>query len=330
MRPAELLILSGEDVRALAPVDDLIGWMREAMILTSKRDVALPLRRSLDLPDGMGMIGMMPGYLGGDIASAGVKLVSLVPPARRKGSSHLGLMVLYEADGLVPIAVLCGATVTAVRTSAMTAAASEALANRDAKILTIVGGGEQALAHARALRRIRDFSEFRMWSYDPAEASRFVDELKMTDNLDFTALPTVAEAVRGADVICTTTSASEPILFGEMISPGAHVNLVGSSHRDAAEADTGLVARAEYFIDFKPSTMDQAAELLRAIEEGAVSETHIKAEIGEVLAGAKSGRSGPDAITVYKSVGVASQDIITARRVYDAARAQGRGKAVAL
>lgn len=325
MQSMELLFLSGEDIRTLASIDALIGWMREAMILTAKREAELPLRRSLNLPDGMGMIGMMPGYLGGDVASAGVKLVSLVPPSRRKGSSHLGLMVLYDADGLVPVAVMCGATVTAVRTSATTAAASDALARRDAKILTILGGGEQALAHARAMRRIRDFTEFRMWSYDPVEAARFVGELKAKDGLNFSVYPTVAEAVKGADVICTTTAAAEPILFGDMVSPGTHVNLVGSSHRGAAEADTGLVVRAEYFIDFKPSTMDQAAELLRAIEEGAVDESHIKAEIGEVLAGTKPGRRSPEEITLYKSVGVAAQDIITARRVFERAQKEMRG-----
>lgn len=325
MTTSEVLLLSGEVVRELAPVDALICWMREAMILTSQRDAELPLRRSLDLPGDLGKVGMMPGYLGGDVASAGVKLVSLVPPARRKGSSHLGLMVLYDADGLVPVAVMCGATVTAIRTSAMTAAASDALARADSKILTILGGGEQALAHARAMRRIRSFCEFRMWSYDPAEAQRFVVELKRTEGLNFAACSSVEEAVSGADVICTTTAASEPILFGDMVAPGAHVNLVGSSHRGAAEADTALVKKSEFFVDFIPSAMDQAAELLRAIAEEAVTEAHVKGEIGEVFAGLKPGRSTPDAVTIYKSVGVAAQDVITARRVFERARDSGKG-----
>jgi ornithine cyclodeaminase len=151
----QLRIINGATIRRLAPPEKLIGWMREAMIAVSRREVELPLRRAIVLPGGMGAIGIMPGYVGAEANSAGVKLVSLVPPERRKGSSHLGLMVLYDADGLVPEAILCGGTVTAIRTSAATANATDLLARKDATKLTILGSGEQAAAHIDALRVVR-------------------------------------------------------------------------------------------------------------------------------------------------------------------------------
>ncbi|MDH5619821.1 MAG: ornithine cyclodeaminase family protein, partial [Gammaproteobacteria bacterium] len=311
---SSLLFIDGQTVQELAPISELIEWMREAMIMTSGDDVELPMRRGLDLPGGMGVIGIMPGYAGGKVARAGVKLVSLVPPERRKGSSHLGLMVLYDADGLQPIAILCGATVTAIRTSAVSAVATDVFALPESTVLTILGAGEQAYAHAVALRQVRPFEEFRVWNHRRESAMDLAAELSATYDLPFRVFDSVAEAVAGADVICTVSSAQEPILTGSMVGPGTHINLVGSSHRHAAEVDANLVKKALFFVDYRPSTMDQAGELLRAIELGIVGPDHVRAELGEVLNGSVRGRTDPTDITIYKSVGVATQDILTAHR----------------
>lgn len=320
-----LVIIDGETVRRLAPYPDLIEWMREAMTATSAGDAELPLRWPLRLPADFGAVGIMPGYLGGDVQSAGVKLVSLAPPHRRKGSSHLGMTVLYDADGLVPEAILCGATVTAIRTAAASAMATDALAQKNARSLAILGAGEQAESHLEAMQCVRDFDDIRVWARQKEKAEAFVSERRGGVSGAMRAAASVREAVSGADVICAVTSAKEPILFGADIDPGAHVNLVGSSFREASEADIELVRRSAFYVDYRPSTMAQAGEFLAAMEAGAVSEDHIRGEIGEVLSGAREGRRGDDEITVYKSLGVASQDIITARRVFERAKTAGLG-----
>ena len=325
-----LRFIDGPTVHELAPLDELIGWMREAMRMASGNDVEMPLRRALVLPDGLGMVGMMPGYVGGATASAGVKLVSLVPPERRKGSSHLGLMVLYDADGLVPTAVLCASTITAIRTAAVSAVATDVLARKDSSALTILGAGEQARSHAVAMMQVREFTTLTVWSRNPQTARQFAGQMRNDHDLDFDVAASVGEAVHAADVVCTVTGASEPFLHGASIAPGTHVNLVGSSHRRAAEVDSALVARSEFFVDYRPSTMDQAGELLAAIDAGIVGPDHIRAEIGEVLNGDAEGRSGDSAVTVYKSVGVAAQDIVTAHRVVERAAAKNLGTVVSL
>lgn len=314
-----LRIIDAATIRRLAPPERLIGWMREAMVAVSRRDVVLPLRQALLLPDGAGAIGMMPGHVGAGIDAAGVKLVSLVPPERRRGSSHLGLMVLYDADGLVPQAILCGATVTAVRTSAVTAVATDALARRDARTLAVLGAGEQGEAHVRALRHVRAFDDFRVWDIR-SEASQ---ALAAREGLR--AAASVEEAIDGADVICTVTAAREPILLGAGVAPGTHVNLVGSSFPDAREVDDDMVVRSRFFVDYLPSTMAQAGEFLHAMAAGLVGEDHIAGEIGAVLDGSVPGRRSDDEITVYKSLGVAAQDVVTAHHVAALAAAEQLG-----
>jgi ornithine cyclodeaminase len=318
-----LRIIDGGTVRRLAPPEQLIEWMRDAMRSTSRRAVELPLRRGMVLPGGLGVIGMMPGYVGDETASAGVKLVSLVPPARRRGSSHLGLMVLYDADGLVPQAILCGATVTALRTAAVSALATSVLARPDARVLAILGAGEQAAAHIPALMAVRPFSKIVIWARRPEQAEALVATLRVP--AEIALAPNVQQAVASADVICTVTSAKEPILQGEWLAPGTHVNLVGSSSADAREPDDALVQRSRFFVDYMPSTLDQAGEFLHAKAAGLVDDTHIVAELGAVLDGAANGRRDPGEITVYKSLGIAAQDVVTARQVYRAACAEGSG-----
>ena len=318
-----LRIIDAATVRRLAPPEKLIAWMKPAMVSTSRRAVELPLRRGMVLPGGLGVVGMMPGYVGEDTASAGVKLVSLVPPERRRGSSHLGLMVLYDADGLVPQAILCGATVTALRTAAVSALATSVLARPEASVLAILGAGEQAAAHIPALMAVRRFKKIVIWARRREQADALAASLQIPAEL--VVASSVQEAVAAADVVCTLTSSREPILQGEWLAPGAHINLVGSSSADAREADDAVVQRSRFFVDYIPSTLDQAGEFLHAKNAGLVDDSHIVAELGAVLEGTAEGRRHAEEITVYKSLGIAAQDVVTAREVYRAACAGNLG-----
>ena len=317
MVSTSVLALSANDIRQAAPADALISWMREAMALTSRGDAVLPLRRGVNLPGNKGALGMMPGYVGGGIDSAGVKLVSLVPLQRRRGSSHLGMMILFDGDGLAPIAIMCGATITAIRTAAVSAVATTELARKDSTTLAILGCGEQAAEHARILANVRPFSELRVWGRNYESAQAFSESIAAVIDLPVLAYDDVRSTVAGADVVCTVTSAKEPFLFGDMVDDGTHINLVGSSDRFSCEVDVGLVSKSRFFVDYRPSTLDQAAEFLSAMEQGLVDENAIAAELGEVTAGRKNGRTCELEVTAYKSVGVASQDIVTAKYVYD-------------
>lgn len=319
-------ILDATMIRSLALPERAIEWMRDAMTTVSARNVELPLRQAMKLPGDYGAIGIMPGYVGGDVHSAGVKLVSLVPPHRRKGSSHLGLITLYDGDGLVPSALLCSATITAIRTAAATAVATDILARKDATSLLIMGNGEQAEAHITAPRCIRPFTDIRIWARNPDSPAA----LALAEKYNARLTPDLDQALCDVDVVCTVTSATEPILFGERLKPGMHLNLVGASTSNAREADDEVVRRSRYFVDYVPSALAQAGELLHAIENGVVAQDQIEAEIGSVLSGQSPGRQTPQDITVYKSLGIAAQDIIAARKTFELAERSGLGQVVTL
>jgi ornithine cyclodeaminase len=323
-----LRVIDAKLMKSLAPAEDLIDWMRDAMVATSSRRINLPLRRPLILPDGQGMLSLMPGYVQA-VGAAGVKLVSLVPEERRKGSSHLGLMVLYVADGLVPVALLCGATITALRTAAVSALATDVLSRSDAATLAIIGAGEQAAAHLNAFKNLRRWQECRIWSRTKASADALAAKFPLP-NVRMISCESVAAAVMGADVVCTVTSASEPVLHGRLIQPGTHVNLVGSSDASAHEVDDELIPKSRYFVDFFPSALDQAAEFLTAVRRGLVTESHVAGELGEVLKGTVQGRAASQDITVYKSVGISSQDIVCAQRIFERASRENLGTVVTI
>jgi ornithine cyclodeaminase len=326
----KIRVIDGPLLRRLSERDAMAVVLREAMMDASAGHCVLPLRWGMALPDARGALGMMPGYLGSrDVA--GIKLVSLVPPAHRGDRpSHLGLMLLYDARGLQPVAMLCGATLTALRTAACTALATDTLARADCRVLAILGTGEQAQAHVEALRAVRRFDEIRIWGRSREHAAALVHRSADDGPATLRVVGTVEEAVRDADVICTTTSSRTPVLPGAMVPPGAHVNLVGSSTRDAAETDATLVQRSKFFVDLRASAMTQAAELLQAIELGVVTAGCIAAEIGEVLAGTRPGRTTADEITVYKSLGIAAQDLAVASHAFRLAEAQDLGTTIHL
>jgi ornithine cyclodeaminase/alanine dehydrogenase-like protein (mu-crystallin family) len=324
----EIRVLRGAEVRQLLPMAECIDLMQRTMIAVSEGRVVLPLRSILVMPGDRGMMGMMPGYLA-DPECFGVKLVSLIPRNKPpQYSSHLGLVLLFEADHGQPVALLDAAEITAIRTAAASGLATRLLARPEAGDLALLGAGEQARSHLEAMLSVRALRRIRVWARDRDKARQFAEAQGARHRVAIESSPTVREAIAGADIICTTTKAREPILQGDWLMPGTHLNVVGSSIATAAEIDTPAVVNARFFVDRRESTVNEGGEYLRALKSGAITADHILAEIGEVANGSKMGRTSPLDVTLYKSLGIAPQDLASAHYVLAKARAAGVGQVI--
>lgn len=314
-----MLVLTAADVERLLTIPACIPAMRSAMAQVSDGRALMPLRQFMAVPEAPGKLGLMPGWLA-QPPRFGVKVVSkYVRPPGDPNGTHVGAVMLFDAATGLAIALVEGGSLTAIRTAAASALATDLLARPGPGTLAVLGAGEQARRHVEAMRAVRPVTEVRVWARDPSRSAAFADAVGGR------ALPTVEAAVAGAGIVCTTTSAAEPILEGRWLAPGAHVNLVGSAIPTTAEADVALVAASRFIADSRAAALAQAGELRRAIEAGAVTEAHIAAEIGEVILGRAAGRTREDEITVYKSLGVSAQDIAAADLLVGLARAVGAG-----
>jgi ornithine cyclodeaminase/alanine dehydrogenase-like protein (mu-crystallin family) len=324
----DIRVLRAAEVRELLPMAECIDLMRRTMIAVSEGRVVLPLRSILSMPGDRGMMGQMPGYLA-DPECFGVKLVSLIPRNKPpQYSSHLGLVLLFEAEHGQPVALVDAAEITAIRTAAASGLATQLLARSDAGDLALLGAGEQARSHLQAMLCARPLRRVRVWARDPDKAAAFAAEQGAKQGIAIETSATVREAVTGADLICTTTKARDPILEGDWLAPGVHLNVVGSSIAGAAEIDTPAVVRARFFVDRRESTVNEGGEYLRALQAGVITPAHILGEIGEVANGSKIGRTSPLDVTLYKSLGVAPQDLASAHHVLMKARAAGIGQVI--
>jgi ornithine cyclodeaminase/alanine dehydrogenase-like protein (mu-crystallin family) len=313
-----LLVISHEEVARHLTWEDCIPLMREAMIALSRGETKQLLRSILDL-DGCRAFGVMPGATA---AAIGAKLVSVFPAGVDGAPSHQGMVVLFDTDTGAPAAILDASEITAIRTAAASAAATQALARPDARCLAILGTGEQALRHAEAIAAARPLERILIWgrSRDKAEA--------LAARLGAEIAESAREAAAQADIICTVTAAAEPILLGDWVREGTHLNIVGSSRAGPVEIDNALVRRARFFADHAEGARRQGAELLKAIEEGAVGEGHLLGEIGEVFAGTLAGRTSAADITLYKSLGSIVQDLAAGCHLVACARERGFGTRV--
>jgi ornithine cyclodeaminase/alanine dehydrogenase-like protein (mu-crystallin family) len=322
-----LRVIDGAQVRAELDAGDCIGLLRDAMIALSDGRARQPLRGILDL-DGGDAFGLMPGALAD--GSFGAKLISVFPRNFERGlSSHQGAIVLFDRDTGAPVALVDASAVTAVRTAAASALATDALARPDARVLALLGYGEQAATHLDALSRVRTLTEVRVWGRSRERAEAFVAKhsgVSPTANLH--VVDDVAAAVNGADIVCCLTAAQEPILFGEQLAPGMHVNLVGSGRAGPVEVDHDVVLRVRFFADHRESVLRQGAEFLRAKQAGLVDDTHVLGEIGDVLAGRIEGRRDASDITLYKSLGSIVQDLAAAQFLLRRAQDRGFGTTV--
>jgi ornithine cyclodeaminase len=314
-------LLSGRDIAAVAGIADLIAPIAEVMASVSAGGATLPLRSIVKLAGG-NMFGIMPGAIGAP-AVHGAKLLSLYPDNPSQGrSSHAGLMLVFDAVTGLATGCLDAAELTAMRTAAATAVATRALARDDATRLALIGCGEQAHTHLTAMRAVRDISRVCVWGRDGAKAAAFARAhgIDVADD--------IADAVAGADIVCTVTPAEAPLLRAEMLRPGLHVNAVGASIPSLQEIATEVVPLVRLFTDYRPSLEAQAAEVIDARRRGLIEPGHSIAEIGEVLAGRAPGRISAAEITLYRSLGIAAQDLAAAVFLLDRAEQRGIGSVV--
>jgi ornithine cyclodeaminase/alanine dehydrogenase-like protein (mu-crystallin family) len=304
-----------EEVARRLTYEMCIPIVREAMIAFSAGETKQLLRSILPLSEGR-LFGVMPGSMGA-YGPFGAKLISVFNGNFQRGvESHQGLVILFDPESGAPVCVAHAGEITAIRTAAASAVATDALSRKDARRLALLGYGEQAQTHARAISKVRAIESVLVWGRSPHRAAEFADRMRIELGVPLRPAASVKEAVAEADIVCTLTSAKEPILKGEWIRPGTHVNVVGSSYAGPAEVDNELVARSRFIADSREGVLKQGAEFLRAKEAGLVEDGHIVGEIGEVLAGKIAGRRSAEEITVYKSLGHIVQDLATAWALY--------------
>jgi ornithine cyclodeaminase/alanine dehydrogenase-like protein (mu-crystallin family) len=305
-----------EEVARRLTYEVCIPIVRGAMIAFSSGETKQLLRSIIPLAEGR-LFGVMPGAMGAAHAPFGAKLISVFPQNNALGiQSHQGLVILFDPKTGVPVCVVHAGEITAIRTAAASAVATDALARADSRRLAILGYGEQAATHARAIGKVRVLESISIWGRSPERARVLAERLQAELAVPAAGAETVEEAVAEADIICTVTSAAEPILKGAWVRPGTHLNLVGSSHAGPAEVDNDLVVRSRFIADSREGVLAQGAEFLRAKSAGLIGDDHIVAEIGEVLAGKVEGRRSTEEITVYKSLGHIVQDLATAWTLY--------------
>jgi ornithine cyclodeaminase/alanine dehydrogenase-like protein (mu-crystallin family) len=325
----EVLILSGHEVNTALSMAECIEVIDRTMRTISRRLARLPARTVMALPREGDLFAVMPGFLE-DPCAMGSKLIAVYPRNPDHGrSSHIGVLVMFDAHTGAPMAFIDAAAVTALRTAAASAVATRALSRPDSGDLAILGTGEQADMHLRAMALVRTLRRVRIWGRSPEKAMRLAD-LGRRSGLRTEAVASLREAVLDADLICTTTAAQEPVLYGEWVAPGAHINLVGAAVATAREADDALVARSRFFVDFREAALAQAGEFRHAVGAGLVNEDHILGEIGEVLDGKLSGRRSDAEITIYKSLGSAAQDLAVGQYLVERSRAEALGTLVNL
>lgn len=323
-------IVSQDQVHALLPMAECVEVVEEALRALARGEAVLPVRRLLRLPDRSGLLGLMPAYLGpGRIM--GVKVISVIPANHgTELDTHQGAVLLFEAERGRLLAVIDATSITEIRTAAASAVATRALAREDAGDLAILGTGVQARSHLEAMRVVREIRNVRVWDRSADRAQAFARRESDRQGIEVRSVETAREAVRGADLVCTTTAATEPVLEGAWLESGAHVNAVGACFPTARELDTEAVLRSRFYVDTREGAMQEAGDFLIPKGAGQVGDDHIVGEIGEVLIGKVPGRRSPDEITVFESLGIGIYDLAAAHRVLRNAEAKGAGIEVEL
>ena len=326
-----MLILNASQVRQTLPMPAAVEAMKRAFLAISSGDADMPLRSHLDLAGGSGTTLVMPAHVvSSDTDSLAVKIVSVIGDNPQRGLPRILATVLaIDPQTGETIAVIEGTTVTAIRTAAASAAATDVLARPDSHTLAVIGAGVQAREHIAAIHCVRDIRKTCVSARDRAQCERLVEDLSAAHPAigDITICDTADEAVAQADVVCTVTTSADPVFSPSAIRPGTHINAVGSYQPHTVEIPAGTVKAALVFVDHRPSAMEEAGDLIVPLEAGLIDAGHILGEVGDVLAGRITGRRSDSDITLFKSVGCAAEDCLAASEVLARARELGLGRA---
>jgi ornithine cyclodeaminase len=316
---SKVRVLDEEDVRRLLPMADCISAMEEALRSLARGEVYNPLRPVFRPPNEPSLMGLMPAYRGGDTPLWSLKALTIVPGNSSRGlDSHQGFVALFDGDTGEPRALVNAGGITAIRTAAVSAVATKLLAREGARTLAILGTGTQARSHLEAMRAVRDFERILVWS----GSGRSLDGAE--------SVGTAEEALGDADVVCTTTASGEPVVQRQWLKPGVHLNAVGSSVPNARELDSQTMADASLYVDRRESLLNEAGDFLFPQREGLIGPDHVRGELGELLLGTVEGRRSDDEITVFKSQGIAVEDLAAAELVLERAEAEDAGTVVSL
>jgi len=323
-----MLFLSRSETESLLDPDRLRQAVAAAMVDVSAGRASIPARIAAAVDHRDALLAAMPGYLPSEEGLA-AKLVTLFPHnAGTAWPTHQAVIVVFDAATGAPAALIDGTSITEARTAAGSALATDLLARRDARVLAILGTGAQARSHAHAVSRVRSFDEIRLCGRDVDRARQLAEELTTALGRAVVAVEGFDRACAGADVVCATTHSPEPVVRRVWLGPGTHVNSVGYNTA-GQEVDSATVADALLVVESRAAVLapppSGANEVRIPIEEGLITEEHVRAEIGELVAGTKSGRTSDDQITFYKSVGIAAQDVAAATMVLAEARIRGIG-----
>ncbi len=294
---SDVLILNEREVESLLDMDECIAAMEEALTALARGEVFNPLRSMVRTPDAPGFLGLMPAWRGGGRPGWGLKEICVYPDNPKRGlDTHVGAVLLHSAETGELEGIFNASAITAIRTAAVSAVATKLLAREDAKTMVIVGPGVQGRSHLRAIPRVRDLHD--------------IVVLKRGNNVE--------RAVRDADIVVLATNSREPVLRREWLKPGVHINAVGSSVAHTREVDAATMAAASLFVDRRESTVNESGDYLLALKEGA--DVKIKAELGEILIGTAKGRTSADEITLFKSLGLAIEDLASAQLLNEKGR----------
>jgi alanine dehydrogenase len=347
----ETLVLSAEDVRRVLPVRECIDVMREAFVALAEGRATLPVRTAMTVGDQDERLLLMPAVMRASGATAttdaresaptwfGAKVLSVVPGNAVKGrDSHQGLIVLFEGEYGSVVAMVEAGAVTAIRTAAVSAVATQALARADAGCLALIGSGVQAASHLAAMAAVRPLREVRVWSPDRERCAAFVkratDEFGVNAEtgarIAISAAARPRDAVAEADIICVVSAATTPVLESGWIRAGTHINAVGAHRPRERELDSGTIKRARVFVDYLPSAMEEAGDVLIPIDEHVIDRTHVLGDLTSLVTNRAPGRVDPKDVTIFKSVGLAIEDIAAAAHAYRRALASGVGTRVPL
>jgi ornithine cyclodeaminase len=312
-------LLDEQQVRQLLPMDECIDVMAAALASLARGELHNPLRFVVRPPGEPSLLGLMPAHRSGPSKLWALKAVAIFPGNAKRGlDSHQGFVALFDGDTGEPRALVNAGGITAIRTAAVSAVATKLLAREGARTLAILGTGTQARSHLEAMRAVRDFERILVWS----GSGRSLDGAE--------SVGTAEEALGDADVVCTTTASGEPVVQRQWLKPGVHLNAVGSSVPNARELDSQTMADASLYVDRRESLLNEAGDFLFPQREGLIGPDHVRGELGELLLGTVEGRRSDDEITVFKSQGIAVEDLAAAELVLEWAEAEDAGTVVSL